>query len=152
KGLPGGQTPRTGVLHANYNPKLPTLFLIGDSTVKNSWDLGTDGLWGWGKPLEFYFDKEKINVENQALGGTSSRSYQKANWPGVLALVKPGDFVMMQFGHNDGARTLGRSSLRGNGEETQEEGMGEAKETVHTYGWYIRKYITDTKAKGATPI
>ncbi|HEY2881836.1 MAG TPA: GDSL-type esterase/lipase family protein [Pirellulales bacterium] len=146
-----GAVARTGTLHPGYNPKLPTLFLIGDSTVKNSWDAGTDGLWGWGKPLEFYFDKSKVNVENQALGGTSSRSYQKANWPGVLALVKPGDFVMMQFGHNDGAMG-GRASIRGNSEETREEGTGDNKETVHTYGWYIRKYITDVKAKGATPI
>src|SRR5580700_9638475 len=70
-----GQVFRTGVLHPNYNASLPTLFLIGDSTVKNSWDTGSDGLWGWGRPLTAYFDESKINVENQALGGTSSRSY-----------------------------------------------------------------------------
>jgi len=148
---PAAQTFRTGVLHPDYKPELPTLFLIGDSTVKNSWDKGTDGLWGWGKPLESYFDRSKINVENQALGGTSSRSYiTQGHWERVLALVKPGDYVMMQFGHNDGA--AGRGSLRGNGEETQEVTAGGTTETVHTYGWYIRKYIADTKAKGATPI
>jgi rhamnogalacturonan acetylesterase len=145
---------RTGVLHPDYNPKLPTLFLIGDSTVKNSWDRGTDGLWGWGKPLEAYFDRSKINVENQALGGTSSRSYLTAgHWDRVLALVKSGDYVMMQFGTNDGrAAANGIGSLRGNGEETQEVTVGGKPETVHTYGWYLRKYIADTKAKGATPI
>src|SRR5215471_17619269 len=67
---PAAAPPRTGVLHPGYNPALPTLFLIGDSTVKNSWDKGTDGLWGWGKPLESHFDHAKLNVENQALGGT----------------------------------------------------------------------------------
>jgi rhamnogalacturonan acetylesterase len=145
--------PRTGVLHPSYNPALPTLFLIGDSTVKNSWDKGTDGLWGWGKPLESYFDSTKLNVENQALGGTSSRSYiNEKHWERVLALVKPGDFVMMQFGHNDGVRTNGRASLRGNGEDTQEETVKGNQETVHSFGWYLRKYIADTKAKGATPI
>jgi rhamnogalacturonan acetylesterase len=147
------QTPRTGVLHADYNKELPTLFLIGDSTVKNSWDKGTDGLWGWGKPIESYFDRSRINVENQALGGTSSRSYLTAgHWDRVLALVRPGDFVMMQFGHNDGGGASGRGSLRGEGEETQDVTVGDKTETVHTYGWYLRKYIADTKAKGATPI
>lgn len=149
----GAPTFRTGVLHPEYKPELPTLFLIGDSTVKNSWDKGTDGLWGWGKPLESHFDHSRINVENQALGGTSSRSYiTQGHWERVLALVKPGDYVMMQFGHNDGGGASGRGSLRGNGEETQEVTVAGQPETVHTYGWYIRKYITDTKAKGATPI
>jgi len=148
------QTFRTGVLHPEYNPQLPTLFLIGDSTVKNSWDKGSDGLWGWGKPLESYFDRSRINVENQALGGTSSRSYiMQGHWERVLALVKPGDYVMMQFGHNDGGGAAnGRGSLRGNGDATQEVSNREVYETVHTYGWYIRKYVADTNAKGATPI
>jgi rhamnogalacturonan acetylesterase len=142
---------RTGVLHANYNPALPTLFLIGDSTVKNSWDTGSDGLWGWGRPLTAYFDLSKINVENQALGGTSSLSYiSGGHWERVLALVKPGDFVMMQFGHNDGGPA---GSLHGSDDATEPRVNREGKsEVVHTYGWYIRKYIADTKAKGATPI
>jgi rhamnogalacturonan acetylesterase len=153
--------PRTGVLHAHYNPALPTLFLIGDSTVKNGRDTGSDGLWGWGYPLTAYFDTSKINVENQALGGTSSRTYvTTGHWQRVLALLKPGDFVMMQFGHNDGGGPKGRGSLRGNGEETQDaptDANANANatgtpETVHTYGWYLRKIITETKAKGATPI
>jgi rhamnogalacturonan acetylesterase len=114
--------------------------------VKNSWDKGGDGLWGWGKPLSERFDAAKINVENQALGGTSSRSYiSGGHWERVLALVKPGDYVMMQFGHNDGGPA---GSLRGNGDETEER----AGVTVHSYGWYIRQYIAATKAKGATPI
>jgi lysophospholipase L1-like esterase len=150
---PSAQSPRTGVLSPSYNPALPTVFLIGDSTVKNSWDKGADGLWGWGHPLAAYFDTSKINVENQALGGTSSRSYITAgHWQRVLALVKPGDYVIMQFGHNDGGGANGRGSLRGNGEESQEVTRDGSTETVHTYGWYLRKYIADTKTKSATPI
>jgi rhamnogalacturonan acetylesterase len=142
---------RTGILHPNYNPALPTLFLIGDSTVKNSWDEGAEGLWGWGHPLAGYFDLSKINVENQALGGTSSRSYiSGGHWERVLALVKPGDFVMMQFGHNDGGPA---GSLKGNDDETElRQNRNGQKEVVQSYGWYIRKYIAETKAKGATPI
>jgi lysophospholipase L1-like esterase len=142
---------RTGSLHEGYNPALPTLFLIGDSTVKNSWDTGSDSLWGWGRPLIAYFDPAKINVENQALGGTSTRSYiTGGHWERVLKLVKAGDYVMMQFGHNDGGPG---GSLAGNGDETGERpDRGGTKSEVHSYGWYLRQYIADTKAKGATPI
>src|SRR5215469_7469563 len=84
------------------NPKLPSLFLIGDSTVRNGQGTGTGGQWGWGDFLAPYFNTNKINVVNRALGGTSSRTFYHDQWPAVLAIVKSGDFVIMQFGHNDG--------------------------------------------------
>jgi lysophospholipase L1-like esterase len=70
-------------------------------------------------------------------------------------MLKPGDFVMMQFGHNDnGSPVTGRTAIKGIGEETVDAAAGatQSAETVHTFGWYLRKYIADTKAKGATPI
>jgi rhamnogalacturonan acetylesterase len=80
----------------------PTFYLIGDSTVKNGKGKGDGGLWGWGNYIAAYFDTTKIAVENDALGGTSSRTFQTMGlWDKVLAKVKPGDFVIMQFGHND---------------------------------------------------
>jgi beta-galactosidase len=139
-------------------PGLPTLFIIGDSTVKNGTDRGDGGLWGWGHPIATFFDKTKINVQNRALGGRSSRTFQTEGlWDKVLSAMKPGDFVMMQFGHNDGGPLntgRARASLKGNGEETEEVEMQatDKKEVVHTYGWYMRKYVADAKAKGATPI
>ena len=140
------------------NPNLPTLFLIGDSTVKCGQDKGDGGQWGWGHFIREMFDLTKINVQNRALGGRSSRTYQTEGlWDKVLADMKPGDFVMMQLGHNDGGPLntgRARASLKGNGEETQEvvvEATGN-NEVVHTYGWYMRKYCSDAKAKGATPI
>ncbi len=51
---------------------LPTLFIIGDSTVKNSSDNGYGGLWGWGHPIAEFFDKSKINVQNRAMGGAAA--------------------------------------------------------------------------------
>jgi len=150
--------PRVGPVHPGFNKALPTLWLIGDSTVKNSWDRGDGGLWGWGRPIAAYFDTNRINVENQALGGTSSRSYLNSKlWEAVRVQIKPGDFVIMQFGHNDGGGAYddgrARKSIRGNGEETMEVTLPNGtKETVQTYGWYMRKYIADTKAAGATPI
>ena len=137
----------------------PTLFLIGDSTVKNGTaGNGAGGLWGWGHPIADHFDPAKIKVENRALGGRSSRSFfAEGLWEKVLADMQSGDFVIIQFGHNDGGNPLtdtkARGSIKGTGEETQEATLPSGrKETVHSFGWYLRRYITDTKAKGATPI
>jgi lysophospholipase L1-like esterase len=141
------------------DPKLPALFLIGDSTVRNGQGDGANGQWGWGEPLVAYFDQTKINVVNRALGGRSSRTYLTGGqWERVLAQLKPGDFVIMQFGHNDGGAindtSRARGSIRGTGEETQEIDnlLTKQHEVVHTFGWYLRKFIADARAKGATPI
>ena len=137
---------------------LPTLWLIGDSTVNNGSGKGADGLWGWGAPLAAYFDRTKVIVQNRARGGRSSRTFfTEGLWETVASELKPGDFVLMQFGHNDGGPMEGpkaRASLKGNGDETKEVAVegSDKKETIHSYGWYLRKYIADTKAKGATPI
>ncbi len=141
------------------NPKLPTLFLIGDSTVRNGQGDGAGGQWGWGEPLVAYFDTTKINVVNRAVGGLSSRTYLTGgNWDKVLAMLKPGDFVIMQFGHNDNGalndNSRARGTIKGTGEETEEIDniLTKQHEVVHSYGWYLRKFIHDARAKGATPI
>lgn len=145
------------------NAALPTLWIIGDSTVRNGQGNGStnapNGQWGWGAPIEYYFDRAKINVVNRALGGTSSRTFYNANWPAVLANVKKGDFVIMQFGHNDKNGNLtganaGIGSLNGIGAETQDVPSARSgqNETVHTFGWYLEQYVEQTQAKGATPV
>ena len=141
------------------DPKLPTLFLIGDSTVRNGRGDGAAGQWGWGDYLAELFDTKKINVVNRAVGGLSSRTYlTQGHWERVMALLKPGDFVMMQFGHNDNGSPTnpppGRSSIKGIGDQSQgiTNPTNGVLETVHTFGWYLRDYIANTRAKGATPI
>ncbi|MCX6954852.1 MAG: rhamnogalacturonan acetylesterase [Verrucomicrobia bacterium] len=145
------------------DPKLPSLILIGDSTVRNGRDdgqgKGAEGQWGWGNPIAKYFDPAKINVVNRAVGGLSSRTFLTGgHWERALAFVKPGDVVIMQFGHNDNGAvndaTRARASLKGTGGETEEIDnlLTKQHEVVHTYGWYLRKFISDTKAKGAIPI
>jgi alpha-galactosidase len=135
----------------------PTLFLIGDSTVRNGSGKGADSMWGWGSLLGAHFDPAKIQVVNRAIGGRSSRTFfAEGRWNEVMKELQPGDFVMMQFGHNDGGGLTGnksRGSLKGNGDETQTitNNAGQV-EVVHTYGWYLRQYVAGTKAKGATPI
>src|ERR1051326_2388426 len=99
---------------------LPTLYLIGDSTVNTP----TKGQQGWGTPLPAFFDQSKITVVNRARGGRSSRTfYTEGLWDQVRDSLKPGDFVLMQFGHNDGGSLTdgrARASLKGNGDETQD--------------------------------
>ncbi len=131
----------------------PTLFLVGDSTVK----VGTKGQQGWGDPAIKLFEPEKIKVENHAIGGRSSRTFQtEGRWDKILAASKPGDFVLVQMGHNDGGplddAARPRGSLRGIGEETKEidNPNTKKKEVVHTYGWYLRKYIADAREKKMT--
>lgn len=137
------------------NPKLPTLFVVGDSTANNN----ANGGRGWGDPFIPHFDASKINVLNRARAGRSSRTFiTEGLWDKVLADMKPGDFVLIQFGHNDGGAvndaSRARGSLPGLGEETQEIDnlVTKQHEVVRTFGWYMRKMIADAKAKGATPI
>lgn len=139
--------------------KRPTLFLIGDSTVKNGRGNGGGGLWGWGDFIAPYFDTTKISVQNHALGGTSSRTFQTQGlWQKVLDKVQPGDFVIIQFGHNDSSplddTARARGTIRGVGDESKEifNPITKKQETVYSYGWYLRKFVSDLKAKGATAV
>ena len=141
------------------NPALPTLLLIGDSTVRNGRGDGAGGQWGWGEPLVDRFDAAKVNVVNRAIGGLSSRTFlTQGHWKRALTLLKPGDFVMMQFGHNDAGplndNSRARGTIKGVGEETEaiDNLLTKQHEVVHTYGWYLRKYVRDAKAHGVTPI
>lgn len=137
----------------------PTIYIIGDSTVKNGSGKGEGGLWGWGDFLCQRFDTSKVSIKNLAIGGRSSRTFiTEGRWDKVLSMLKPGDFVIMQFGHNDSSpvndNSRARGTLKGTGDQTEEiDNMLTGKhEIVRTYGWYMKKYITDTKSKGAIPI
>ncbi len=144
--------PQTTVTqNAPLNPALPTVFIVGDSTARNQADLG------WGDHFAHYFDTTRINVANRAHAGRSSRTFiNEGSWDKVLAEMKPGDFVLLQMGHNDGGDLGGtkpRGTIKGLGDETKDVTLPDGHtETVHTYGWYMRKYIADTRAKHATPI
>ena len=135
------------------DPKLPTLFVVGDSTANNN----ANGGKGWGDPFVTFFDASKINVLNRARAGRSSRTFlTEGLWDRVLQDLKAGDFVLIQFGHNDGGPLdtgRARGSLPGLGEETKEVTKPDgSKEVVHTFGWYNRRFIADVTRKGATPI
>ena len=141
------------------DPKLPSVYLIGDSTVRNGRGDGAGGQWGWGEPLRDRFDTSKINVVNRALGGLSSRTYMNSGlWDKTMARLKPGDVLIMQFGHNDNGplddKARARGTLPGIGDETREidNPISGKHEVVHTYGWYLRQFIAGARARGAIPI
>ncbi|HTH38031.1 MAG TPA: rhamnogalacturonan acetylesterase [Pyrinomonadaceae bacterium] len=136
------------------DPKLPTLWIVGDSTLNSNAPLR-----GWGQELAQFFDLSKINVVNRAIGGRSSRTFQyEGRWDKLLSELKKGDFVILQFGHNDvgqydDPKSKDRPSLHSEGEETAEATrLDGKKEIVHSFGWYMRKYGNDVRERGAMMI
>jgi rhamnogalacturonan acetylesterase len=137
----------------------PVFYIIGDSTVKNGDGTGKGSLWGWGDFIAGYFDTTKLSVQNHAIGGRSSRTFiTEGRWDKILATIKKGDYVIMQFGHNDSGplddTARARGTIKGIGTESKEiyNPIMKKQEVVYSYGFYMRKYIRDTKAKGAIPI
>jgi lysophospholipase L1-like esterase len=145
---------------APLNPALPTIFIAGDSTAARG---RGERQQGWAEPFGDYFDHTKVNLANRARGGRSSRTFiTEGSWDALLADAKPGDVILIQFGHNDGGALndepppplRARGSIPGLGEETREidNVLTKKPEVVHTFGWYLRKYIADAQARGARPI
>lgn len=136
----------------------PVLFLVGNSTMRTgTLGNGDNGQWGWGYFMTEYFDPEKITVENHALGGMSSRTFYNVLWKDVLKGVRPGDWVIIELGHNDnGPYDSGRAraSIPGIGNESLAVTIKETgkPDTVYTYGEYMRRYVREVKAKGGKPI
>jgi len=138
------------------NPSRPSVFIAGNSTAARG---AGERQQGWGVPFAAYFDSTKVNVVNRARGGRSSRTFiTEGLWDQLVADLKPGDVVLIEFGHNDGGAindTLrARGSLPGLGDDSVaiDNLITKRHEVVHSFGWYMRKMIADTKAKGATPI
>lgn len=139
----------------------PVLFLVGNSTMRTgTMGNGSNGQWGWGYFAHEWFDENKITVENHALGGTSSRTFYNNLWPDVIKGVKPGDYVIVELGHNDAGnfwfdKQRARTTIPGIDPDTMLVGFNEhtqKQDTVYSYGEYLRRFIRDTRAKGATPI
>ncbi|MBR0180458.1 MAG: rhamnogalacturonan acetylesterase [Prevotella sp.] len=136
----------------------PVLFLIGNSTMRTgTLGNGNNGQWGWGYYAHEYFDPTKITVENQALGGMSSRTFYNKLWQPIKQAIRPGDWVIISIGHNDNGpydEGRARASIPGVGDETLDVVIKETgeHETVFTYGGYMRKYINDVRAQGGYPI
>ncbi len=135
----------------------PVVFVIGDSTVKNE-DSDDDGMWGWGSVLHEYLDSNLVTVENHAVPGRSARVFlDEGRWDKIYHALRPGDIVLIQFGHNDagpidsGKERAELPGVSGESKVFKMKSTGRYK-VVYTYGWYLRKFIMDAKEKDALPI
>ena len=133
------------------------IFLCGDSTGKNK-DKDIDGMWGWGSQAYTVFDESKCTFINCAKAGRSTRTYLNDNrWEEVYRTLRPGDYVLIQFGHNDigGIDNEKERGVIAAGHDTCHVYCSKASgkyEVVFSFGWYLKKMIQDCKEKGATPI
>ncbi len=150
------RTKRPSPAGKNRKEGKPVAFYVGDSTMRNGTNGdGWNGEWGWGLFAQEWFDENELVVENHALGGTSSRTYYNYEWPTVKKGIKPGDYVVISFGHNDSGKlwekrsTIGGTSKTDSMVVTNDKGV---QETIYSFGQYMRMYIDDVKALGATPI
>ena len=143
----------------------PVLFLVGNSTMRTgTMGNGNNGQWGWGYFEHEYFDENKITVENQALGGTSPRTFYKSPelWVRTLSGVRKGDYVFLELGHNDNGpidEIRARSSYRPDGKLSITDDsviiynkVRKCQDTVYTFGGYTRRFINEVRAKGAFPV
>lgn len=114
----------------------PTLYLIGDSTMADKEDPEKNPEHGWGQMLPELMTAE-IAIENDAVNGRSTRSFiNEGRWKEVKNKLKPGDFVFIQFGHNDQKI---KDSSRYTNPFTQ-------------YRANLEKFVKETKEKGAQPV
>lgn len=112
-----------------------TIFMIGDSTMANKVLTGGNPERGWGQMLPGYLS-EDIRVENHAVNGRSSKSFiDEGRWDVVISQVKKGDYVFIQFGHNDEKADPKRYTEPGG-----------------TFDANLKRFAEETLAKGATPV
>ena len=112
-----------------------TIFMIGDSTMANKDTSGDKQERGWGMVLQSYFTDD-IVVENHAVNGRSSKSFiDEGRWQRVLDKIHPGDYVFIQFGHNDEKMNPDRHTEPGG-----------------TFDENLKRFVNETRAAGGIPI
>ncbi|GMW02087.1 MAG: hypothetical protein AMXMBFR84_32230 [Candidatus Hydrogenedentota bacterium] len=127
-----GEEPSTSL----HGAAIPRLYVIGDSTAASYPD-DRSPLTGWAQVLQDAFDADRLIVENRAKSGRSSKSFfEEGAWQPILEALKPGDFVFIQFGHND----------------SNKDDPNRFTEPDTTYKAFLTTYVENTRSKGATPI
>ena len=123
------------LLTAATEDKTTTIFMIGDSTMANKDISGGKQERGWGMVLQSYFD-DNIVIDNHAVNGRSSLSFiNEGRWDKVLQKMKPGDYVIIQFGHNDEKPKADRHTDPGS-----------------TFDYNLARFVRETREHGGIPI
>lgn len=124
---------------ASFQNQPVTLFMIGDSTMANkniSGEMADNQERGWGQMLQQFFDSTKVVVDNHAVNGRSSKSFiDEGRWDVVLQRMKQGDYLIIQFGHNDEKTKIDRHTEPGT-----------------TFDANLKRFIKEARDKGVTPI
>ncbi len=124
------------VLTSFQSDKVTTIFIIGDSTAAEK-DLSKGSPErGWGMALQCYFDEAFIRVDNHARNGRSSLSFiNEGRWDKVVEKIRPGDYVIIQFGHND-----------------EKKGAKRHTDPGSTFDYILAKYVRETRERGGIPV
>lgn len=123
------------ILCLTSGKKQITIFVIGDSTAAEKNNPSTNPERGWGMVLQGFFD-EGVVVRNHAVNGRSSKSFMnEGRWQKVLDQIKPGDYVLIQFGHNDEKAGTDRHTAPGS-----------------TFDAYLTQYVNETRAHDGIPV
>ena len=123
------------ILSAFKSDHVVAIFMIGDSTMANKDIKGGKQERGWGMMLSHCFSDD-VRVDNHAQNGRSSKSFiDEGRWDKVLGLIKPGDYVFIQFGHNDEKPDEKRHTEPGS-----------------TFDDNLRKFVRETRQKGGIPV
>lgn len=124
------------LISLNCLAQKPTIYGIGDSTMANKVKPEENPERGWGQMLPLFFN-DNITIDNRAVNGRSTRSFiAEKRWDDILKTLKKGDYVFIQFGHNDQKE---KDSLRYTNPHT-------------AYRHNLIRFVEETRAKGATPI
>ena len=124
------------VLTAFTEHRPTTIFIIGDSTAANKDTTGGKQERGWGMMLQNQFDATYIRVDNHAVNGRSSKSFiDEGRWDKVLEKMQPGDYVIIQFGHNDEKPKADRHTDPGS-----------------TFDYNLARFVRETREHGGIPV
>lgn len=125
----------TAIALLSFNERKTTVFMIGDSTMANKKLDGGNKERGWGMVLQCYLDDD-IRVDNHAVNGRSSKSFiDEGRWEKVRSQIQEGDYVIIQFGHNDEKAQPKRHTDPGT-----------------TFDANLRKFVRETRERGGIPI
>lgn len=122
-------------LYGQNTDNLPTIYMIGNSTMADKPYKDGNPEKGWGQVFPLYF-KEGVQIRNYAVNGRSSKSFiDEGRWEKVVNLLKPGDYLIIEFGHNDAK-------------------IEDPKRYCppDSYKVNLEKYVLEAREKGAIPI
>jgi len=118
------------------NQNYITIFMIGNSTMADKPFKDGNPEKGWGQILPLYFNPG-LKIENHAVNGRSTKSFiDEGRWDSVLSKIKEGDYVIIEFGHNDAKKDDPKRFADANTD----------------YRWNLEKFINETRSKGGIPI